>query len=172
MAHANAAVVCVHIYTGEYWQLAEKSSQYGVTPYELYDTIMDLSLKWGIRVIGIEDAGYQRSLIHIANFENARRGYIGFQFVPLKTNNASKTSRIITWISMIRKGLYRFSIENFDIYEQINKYDINAKDNEDDEIDCCAYIAQMITTYLHLITAIHVDEMNTQVQSRITNHYR
>jgi hypothetical protein len=155
MAHANAAVIMCHTFNGVYWQLADTNSLYGATPYELYDAIMDMAIRWKTRAIGIEDVGYQRALIHVAEHENAIRGYRGFKFLPLKAGKASKTTRILTWLGMIRRGLYRFTIDDYAIFEQINKYDVTSDANIDDEIDCGAYIIYMITHYLTIIADIY-----------------
>jgi hypothetical protein len=172
MEHANAAVVCVHVFNGEYWQLAEKDSSYGASPYDLYNTIMKLCFKWHVKVVGIEDNGYQRSLIHVAEHEASIAGFKGFSFVPLKSGRKSKHARILTFVGMIKAGLYRFSIENFDIFTQMNNYDITSDKNKDDEIDCCAYLPQMVTSYLGLMTTIRDTGSTNQIIPDPTTHHR
>jgi hypothetical protein len=172
MEHANAAVVCVHVYNGLYWQLGEKDSSYGQTVYELNNTIMRLAFKWRVKVIGIEDNGYQRSLIHVAEHEAMVAGYRGFSFLPLKSGRGSKHARILTFVGMVKAGLYRFSIENFDIFTQMNSYDITSDKNEDDEIDCCAYLPQMVTKYLPLMTQIRDTGSASIAHQKPTIHYR
>jgi Terminase RNaseH-like domain len=172
MAHANAAVVACHTFNGVYWQLADVNASYGVTPYELYDIIMDMAIKWKVRAIGIEDVNYQRALIHVANYENARRGYVGFHFLPVKAGRVTKTTRILTWLGMIRRGLYRFTIDNYDIFDEVNKYDVTSTHNKDDTIDCCAYIIYMITHYLDVIAEIVEYDGKTPTHHAPTLIYR
>lgn len=151
MAHANAAVIVVHVYAGSYWQVGEKAVLYGVGPYELYNKILELALRWRVDVVGIEDTAYQTSLIYICDHENAVRKHKAFTAVPLKSGNKTKTERILTWINMLKRGMYRLTLSDFDIFEQINNYDLTRKHNDDDIIDACAYITQMIGVYLEQI---------------------
>lgn len=154
MRHAHSAVICVHVFNGEHWQLADKKIQKGADPYMLYNDIMVMAFKWGVRVVGIESEAYQEALLHIARKETAERGYAGFEFVPLKTMKKSKSSRIMAWVGMIKTGDYRLSVNDFDVWSELNNYNLHEDKNEDDLIDCCAYIVQMISKYLNVIAGL------------------
>ena len=170
MGHAHAAVVCVHVFNGAYWQLAEKRSQYGATVYDLYNTIMELALRWKVRVVGVESVAFQTALIHVCEHEAASAGYRHMEFVPVKTYQKAKSDRILAWVAMIKRGMYRFSINDYDLLQQIQEYDLNSKKNKDDEIDCCAYVVQMISLYLDRIADIMKPEEEQAVAHIPTVH--
>lgn len=171
LRHADSAAITVHGYHRDgYWFAMERDSMKGANPYQLYNSIMRLAIKWRVGVIGIESVAYQKSLIHIAEHENARAGYKGFQFVELKAGKASKTSRILTWVGMLNRGLYRLTMNDFDMIQQISDYDIESKSNKDDEIDCTSYIVYMVDNYLTQIANITSPIGDTQ-DAVSTVHY-
>lgn len=155
ITYADNAAITVHgFHSDGYWVPLEKDSLMGANPYKLYNRIMELAVKWRVRVIGIEAVAYQKALIHIAEHENARNGYVGFQFVELLSGKMSKTARIMLWVGMLNEGSYRLTMNDMDLIEEITNYDIESKNNSDDGIDSAAYIVYMIKHYLVQIAAI------------------
>ncbi len=177
LAHANAAVVVVHVFIEDHWQVGEYHAGYGMDPYEIYDKIVELSLKWRVTAVGIEAEGYQEALINICKVEAARDGYRLFKFLPLVTGKIPKSYRIITWVAMVNKGFYRFTINDFQIFNQVNAYNINSDKNNDDIIDACSYIVQMIKNYLDIMSASSNEDLTAESFERrnatlITEHHR
>lgn len=157
MMHADSAVVTVHGYVqrpdGEVaWQRLDWLSARGVGPYDLFAMIMEMAQKWNVRTVGVENTGYQQALIHVCKHESAKLGYKSMNFVPLIAQGASKHVRIIAWANMIKKGLYCLTMADMPLWRQLQEYDITTTRNKDDEIDCAAYILQMISLYRDQMT--------------------
>lgn len=171
MTHADNAAITVQAYHQDgYWFPAERDSMRGANPYALFDRIMELAIKWRVRVIGIEAIAFQRAMLHIAEHECAVRGYVGFQFVQLMSGKMSKTSRILTWVGMLNKGSYRLSMQDLDLVQQIADYDVTSQRNKDDEIDSAAYIVYMIQHYLLQIASIVSPVAAASEDARSTVH--
>lgn len=145
---AHNAIVAAHVFRDGYWQLAEIDNSVGSDPFELYNRIINMALTWRVNVVGIEDEAYQSSLLYVCRHMAAEAGIHSVKFVPLKTKKIPKHVRINTWAGMIRKGLYRFSINDFALFNRLTEYNATSATNDDDELDCCAYIVQMASTYL------------------------
>lgn len=145
--HADNAVVFVHVYVRGAWQPAEIYSSKGMSVYMLRDKIMELAAKWRVLTVGIECEGYQEALMQVCAQMAIEEGLHHMNFVPVKTNKKSKSSRIIAFAGMIQHGLYKVSTEFLWLVEQLLKYNPETKNNKDDEIDCGAYILKMIDQY-------------------------
>lgn len=171
MAHADAAVVVVHIFAEGVWRKAEHKEMYGVGPYELYEEIVTLGLKWRARVVGVESDSYQASLLYVFKHESARLGVKQFIFVPTHSQRVAKAKRILTWVNMIKTGNYLLTINDMAVWEQIQSYDVTTQHNSDDLIDCCAYIVQMIARYAEQMQlAWNADQVMDDNDMRAVTH--
>lgn len=164
--YADSAVICCHVYLNNYWQLAEIKSFKGIGVFELHDEIMKVAAKWRVNVVGIEIGGYQDALRQVCELECARNNIHHMEFVKLVNNSKSKAVRVVAWASMLSKGLYRLAFSQVAVYEQLIEFDVHAKNNKDDEIDCAGFILQMVDKYLDKLANFSKseDELNGGMQ--------
>ena len=107
----------------------------------------------GASVIGVEDAGYQGTLLFWLNKYMTLWGIKNVTVVPLKPKNRSKESRIRSFVFEVLNKEYNIHAEaRAQWLWQAMKYKIGKKDNKDDILDGCAYGIDMRTEYWPLIT--------------------
>ena len=147
-AWAHKSSIVVHAWVGEHWQLVEYELEFGVDPLELLSFIINLALKWGFNYVGIESVAYQASLQSLFRYVCLRDGIEHLYVVPLMTGNRSKTQRLASWASYIKKGFYKLTEGEFVATTQLLQYNPLKKENDDDLIDGAAYAVQMIDLYL------------------------
>jgi len=153
--HAHKASITAHGLTEDgYWVLLEDYAEIGKDPYQLYKKIMEIANRWKINVVGIEAVAYQSALLFICETEAKRAGRFNMRFVPLKTGNKSKSSRIALWAGMLKSGEYRLTPADLHIVQELIDYDVTSSHNDDDTIDCIAYLYQMKSVYGHIMKEI------------------
>lgn len=149
--YADQAVIAVHCYLNDRWQLAELVAVTGKGPYEIYALIMELAEKWHISLVGIECEGYQEALRQVCIVEAERNNLDFMNFVELKTYKKRKSIRISAFADMVKQGFYTFGASGLGVLRQLAEYDIHAKNNKDDQADACSYLPQMIDKYSELM---------------------
>ena len=78
-------------------------------PYETVKNVIVAAVAHGACLIGIESTAYQQSLCYWMDFFIQRLGLHHIQVVELKTNNATKLSRIRDYISEVLSGASHMS---------------------------------------------------------------
>lgn len=170
MSYADSAVIAVHCYKGSIWQLAEIKSFKGKGPFETYNEIIKLAAKWQVLTVGIETEGYQEALRQVCEVEAGRAGLQRMNFVPLVTRKKAKATRIVAFANMVKMGLYGFSMKDFGVIEDMIKFDIHSRTNDDDRPDCCAYILQMVERYVMEMAQLVDAEIKQQLASSSQEH--
>ena len=150
---AHRTVVAVHSWMEDFYQIPVCASWKGIDPIQLFEEIVKIATEWNVQVIGIENVAYQKSLQYVYPHLCRVRGIVGLNFVELHSEKVSraKARRIIPWAGLLKTGEYRLTRGDYTITNQLLRYDPTKKENEDDEIDCCAYGPQMMERYSHMI---------------------
>lgn len=124
-------------------------------PYETVKNVIVAAVAHGACLIGIESTAYQQSLCYWMDFFIQRLGLHHIQVVELKTNNATKLSRIRDYISEVLSGASHMSTAasiKFSYYAHL--YKLGKPDNRDDYLDCPAYQKQVLTLHRHLLVSV------------------
>lgn len=153
-AHKTCAAVhgWVETPSGGVWQVVAERSWRGIDPVQLFYQLAEMSDEWGVRVIGLESVAFQASLQTVYPHIAMTEGYSHLVFVPLAASGR-KQQRIIPWAGMLKSKHYALTQGDFAITQQLLAYDPTKAENQDDDIDCCAYGPQMIRLYMSQIMA-------------------
>ncbi len=169
---AHETVIIVHGYTGEYWQQVDLDGGIGIDPINLFDRIMILARKWKVSVVGIESIAYQASLKFVFNYLCILGNIENMLFVDLYAQQR-KVQRLAPWAAMIKDKLYAITEGDFILTEQLLTFDPKVATNDDDYIDACAYIVQMIDGWLpeiiERVTILQAPEIQTSFDLERTN---
>jgi hypothetical protein len=144
---AHKAAIWVHVFDGEHWHVPENVSGTGMDPLVLFNETMKLAFKWGIHIVGIESQQYQAALKPVFEYLCSMQGFEYMQFKALLHYN-SKAQRIASWAAMLKKKEYVLPTGNFELTTELLAFNPAKKENEDDNIDCCAFGPQMISQYI------------------------
>lgn len=145
---AHKSVVTVHVWKEEQqcWQAGEYFAKVGADPIELFRIIISLCQKWKVRTVGIESVAFQAALLPIYEQFCLMEQIKGIEFVPLLATGR-KQERITAWAGLLRSKDYALTEGEFEMTNELLQYDRSKKENQDDCIDCAAYISQMLTKY-------------------------
>jgi hypothetical protein len=122
-------------------------------PETLIKEALILAMDEGASLIGIEDAGYQSTLMFWMNKYMEAWGVKNIMVVPLKPKNRSKESRIRAFVFEVVSGEYKIHAEARAMWIwQAMKYKIGKKDNKDDILDGAAYGIDVRAEYWPYIT--------------------
>ncbi len=152
-AWAHKTVVGVHVWVQNdpdeqgWWQYIPLLAEAGMDSIALFWKLVDFSAEWGFTCIGIESEGYQASLQSIYPHLCLVHNIDGLEFFPLKTYKKAKTARLKPWADMIKSGDYALTEGDFMCTQQLLRYNVQLKTNDDDVIDCGAYGPQMYREY-------------------------
>lgn len=121
-------------------------------PEQLVMETLRKCLEHGASVIGIEETGYQMSLLFWMTKYLKDWNITGVHVVPLKPRNRSKEARIRLFIEEVIKGTYAIHDACRALWLwQAMKYKIGKKDNKDDILDAPAYGLDVRNEYWHLV---------------------
>jgi hypothetical protein len=122
-------------------------------PEQLIQRALQLALENGASLIGVEETGYQQTLLYWFNKYVTDWGITGIHIVPLKPAGRSKESRIRLFVAeLYASNYYLFSSVRATYTWQAMKYKIGKKDNKDDILDCVAYGLDVRNQYWHLVS--------------------
>ncbi|EDO29124.1 predicted protein [Nematostella vectensis] len=122
-------------------------------PEQLIKAALTIAIEHGASLIGIEEAGYQQTLLFWMNKYITAWGIEGIHVVPLKHAGRSKETRIRLFIAELLSSNYYIVARAKAIFIwQAMMYKIGQKKNKDDILDACAYALDVRTNYWHLIT--------------------
>jgi hypothetical protein len=121
-------------------------------PEQLIIRALQLAREHGASLIGVEDVGYQQTLLFWLNKYVDEWKIQGITIVPLKPKNRSKESRIRLFVAELYAGNYALfeTIKAMFVWQAM-KYKIGAKKNKDDILDACAYGLDVRNEYWHLV---------------------
>ena len=122
-------------------------------PEQLIIRTLQLALHHGASLIGVEETGYQQTLLYWFTKYVADWNITGIHVVPLKPAGRSKESRIRLFVAELYSGNYNLLPEARPTFVwQAMKYKIGKKDNRDDILDGCAYGLDVRNQYWHLVS--------------------
>lgn len=121
-------------------------------PEQLIIRALELAIGHGASCIGVEETGYQQTLLFWLEKHIRELGIKGIEIVPLKPSGRAKEARIRLFVAELYAGNYAlWSSARIQFIWQALKFKIGKKDNKDDILDGCAYGLDMRTQYWHLI---------------------
>lgn len=136
-------------------------------PEQLIIRALQLTIQYGGSLIGVEEVGYQQTLLFWFNKYLTEYKIHGIEIVPLKPAGRSKESRIRLFIAELYAGNYSlFEVIKAIFVWQAMNYKIGKKKNKDDILDACAYGLDIRNTYWHL-----VKNMKRQGQWQVQDAY-
>lgn len=125
-------------------------------PEQLIIATLRLAIEHGASAIGIEEVGYQQTLLFWITKHMTEMGIDGIEVVPLKPSGRAKEARIRLFIQELYSANYHlWSTVRAAFIWQAMKYKIGKSKNKDDILDACAYGLDMRTNYWHLIKNLH-----------------
>jgi len=121
-------------------------------PEQLIMQALRMAIEHGASLIGVEETGYQQTLLFWLTKYVKEWGLQGIHIVPLKPAGRSKESRIRLFVAeLYASNYYLFSAVRPRYVWQAMKYKIGKKDNRDDILDCGAYGLDVRNEYWHLV---------------------
>lgn len=148
---ADATAVAVHIWTGQYWAVAQTIHQRGLNAVQLHSVLRKLAVIWRVNFIGIENVGYQAAILPVYEYLDKLHNVTNLRYVPCPARN-SKTERLSAWAGLIGSKFYKIPMNQQKITSQLLAYDPTSATNDDDLIDACAHGPFMIKKYLNQIS--------------------
>jgi len=122
-------------------------------PEQIIIRTLQLALQHGASLIGVEETGYQQTLLYWFNKYVMDWGLVGINIVPLKPAGRSKESRIRLFVAeLLASNYYLFAAARTVYVWQAMKYKLGKKDNKDDVLDCVAYGLDVRNQYWHLVS--------------------
>lgn len=151
--YANESAIAVHGFNLErdVWQNLEMVCKKGLDSIKLFDTLVELSVKWGARVWVIESVAYQAALLTLYPVFLANAGLSHIVVKPAIGSTTAKSARIITFLSLIKRGGYALSDSQVGLVQRILAYRPDVSDQADDALDACAYFVRSMPEYIDLI---------------------
>lgn len=144
---ANDTAIVVHLWIDGRWMVVDfQTSKFD--PLETIDIALELMNNWGLKVIGVESVAYQAALKYFIEYILLSRYITNVTVFPTHKTRASKTSKLAAWASLIKNGTYYLPEDDFEITEQLLRYDPTKKNNKDDLIDACSQGVEMIEQHL------------------------
>lgn len=130
-----------------------------------------LALQTGTRLIAVESAAYQYSLLYWFGVIESSLGLSGFSFVPVYTGSASKNSRIATMLKSLTAGevILHPSLKSRVIH-QISNWAPMKRDNVDDILDLLSYSTKILELYGNEIIADYTIEFMEAAAARVVEH--
>lgn len=121
-------------------------------PEQLIIRALQLAMHHGASLIGVEDVGYQQTLLFWFNKYINEWKIHGIEIVPLKPKGRSKETRIRLFVAELYAGnYYLMEGPKSTFVWQAMKYKIGQKNNKDDILDACAYGLDVRNEYWHLV---------------------
>lgn len=122
------------------------------SPSGLICAALELSIRRGCKLIGVESDAYQYSLLHWFEFICAQQGIQGINFVPIYSRGIAKNSRILAAIRTMMEGKYQLTDATFSlIVAELSAFDPVKKNNVDNILDTVAYAPGFFAEYAGLM---------------------
>ena len=163
--HSDDNVIAVHYVHDGKGAVAETDA--GIKdPEQLIIRALQMALMHGVSLIGVEETGYQQTLLFWFTKYIKEWGLEGIHVVPLKPAGRSKEARIRLFVAeLYATNYYLFSTVRATYTWQAMKYKIGKKDNKDDILDAIAYGLDVRNDYWHLVTNLKTLGINHQSAS-------
>jgi hypothetical protein len=142
-------------------ELVEKRLSPGATIHEA----LNMGLRSGCTIIGVESTGYQQTLLYWFEFTCMQLGIIGFDFLEIHSGMREKNMRIVSMFKQLPTGEIKLHpVVRPQIYLQITQYNPLRRDNIDNSLDLLTYGPKMLELYGILIfnkTVINTQEFQS-----------
>lgn len=161
-------VIAVHYKFDGVGYVAETSRGI-LDPQELILKALELAVKYGASLIGVEDVGYQQTLGFWLSHFMKDRNITGILVVPMNPHGRSKEARIRLFIAELYAGNYYLLNPNTrsDYIWQASMYKIGKKDNKDDLLDCIAYGLDIRNEYWHVISNLRRIQQSIEGEAKV-----
>lgn len=121
-------------------------------PEQLIIRALQLALQHGASLIGVEDVGYQQTLLFWFSKYIKEWKIQGIEIQPLSPHGRTKETRIRLFIAeLYASNYYLTEPVKATFVWQAMKYKIGNKKNKDDILDACAYALDVRNEYWHLV---------------------
>lgn len=131
-----------------------------VDPEQLIIRALQLAMQSGASLIGVEEVGYQQTLLFWFKKYIMEWHLEGIHIVPLKPAGRSKESRIRLFVKeLYAENYYLLSSARAAYTWQAMKYKIGKKKNKDDILDAVAYGLDVRNDYWHLVTNLKYNRL-------------
>lgn len=156
-SHNDNSSITVHVLPKDGPAMVVEHRTAKMSEHEIFDSMYELSLKWGAWVWGIEAVAAQRVLIPFFKLLLAAKLMNHtVEMIPLMAGRGDpKVSRIRSWVGLMSKGEYAVYDGAVEIATQLLNYNMKKNSNDDDLIDSCAYGPQMLLEYEALLVAAY-----------------
>lgn len=154
--HSDDNVIVVHYVHNGQGHVAHIETSASNTalrdPEQIIIRSLQLALEHGASLIGVEDVGYQQTLLFWFGKYLDDWKIKDIEIVPLKPAGRSKEARIRLFVAELYAGNYWLSEPVKATYVwQAMKYKVGKKDNKDDILDAVAYGLDVRNDYWHLV---------------------
>jgi hypothetical protein len=140
-------------------------------PEQLIIRTLQLAFEHGASLIGIEEVGYQQTLLFWIRKYLMAEDVHGIEVVPLKPAGRAKESRIRLFIAeLYALNYYLFTGVKSAFVWQAMKYKLGKKKNKDDLLDACAYGLDVRTEYWHLVKNLRTEHLYRQTAQVVHNN--
>lgn len=140
-------------------------------PEQLIIRTLQIALESGASLIGVEDVGYQQTLLFWFNKYLTEWKITGIEIVPLKPHGRSKETRIRLFVAELYAANYfLFDSVKATYVWQAMKYKIGKKDNKDDILDAVAYGLDIRNEYWHLVKNLKMEAQLVSGQARVVGN--
>lgn len=120
---------------------------------------LEMAIRRGYTVVGIEAQAYQYSLLYWFDFICLQYGISGIQAVPVYSGSIPKNSRILSMFKGLLAGeQYIHPTCSAEVNSQISSFNPARRDNTDGLLDCVTYAPKMIELYGPIIFASAIIE--------------
>lgn len=169
--YSHETSVVVHSFNGEKWVNIDGVTKRGFDPIELLTCIVDLAIKWKAKFVGLEAVAFQNILKPIYDYILKLRNINWIEFVKVPARK-SKPERISGYTGMMKDNLVALASHRNKTLNQLLKFDVLSKTNDDDEIDAASQLTYMLHKHSNDIqmgfnlqeavhTAIHVADLES-----------
>lgn len=163
---ADEAVIAVHGWYDNRWNLCKMFASTGVDAIKLIDKALDYAIEWHCPLIAVETVAYQMALLPLFEARLISRKLKGNVQVRGMQSRAAKNSRILSWISMLRNGGYSLPINDHALLGQLMRFDPSTKKNKDDRIDCCSMLIMALALFPNLMnTYLYGDGLTESLEA-------
>jgi hypothetical protein len=161
--YADSTGIAVHGYFQEKWQIVEHL-KFKADPITIIHRAVELAYKWQFNVIGIETVAYQAALISIFELLKITYDWRGIEVVELHASSR-KVERIAAWTGWLIAHNYALNEGDFEITDQLLRYDGSKLENDDDLIDACAYGPQVIAEHMNLLQIVNMNGKAPEIRT-------
>lgn len=143
---AHKCAISAHGFVDGKWQLVDYTLGKDIDPIQMRNIAHEMAFKWRAKTIGIEAVAFQASLQVLYPYMDKLESKEFFNYVPLY-KQTQKAVRIGSWFGMLKNKAYALTAGDMVTVGQILNFDPNDRNGDNDLIDTCGYVTQMLTEF-------------------------